>query len=85
MNNKYLPAFPVECTYTEDGEIKGLQTGNTTGWQLGLTKREIIAMHALQGLLANPDFTYDSVDNFAQDAVLHADALLKELEKQPVP
>jgi hypothetical protein len=44
----------------------------------GLTKREYFAALALQGLLAgDPEFRYEVA---AQQAVKHADALLKALE-----
>lgn len=46
MDNKNLPAFPVECSYRENGEIKGVQTGDTTGFETGLTKREYFAATA---------------------------------------
>lgn len=45
-----LPAYPVECYFPEkDGSIRGLQTGNHSGWETGLTKREYFAGQALVG------------------------------------
>lgn len=49
-----------------------------SGLYSGLTKRELIAAMALQGLLANSDI---AADKTAKLAVKQADALLKELEK----
>ena len=55
---------------------------------LGLTKREQFAMAAMQGLLANPDFTgsfsYHSEMHYktvSDVAVSHADALIAALNK----
>lgn len=45
----------------------------------GLTKREYFAAMAMQGLLAQND--YSRMDILANDAVKQADAILKELEK----
>jgi hypothetical protein len=45
----------------------------------GLTKRELFAAMAMQGLLANP--AYADHGPLAPAAVFHADALLAELEK----
>lgn len=44
----------------------------------GLTKREIFAALAMQGLLANSFFGDKSV---SEEAVIHADNLIAELEK----
>lgn len=46
MNNSNQPASPVECTYDVFDNVKGAQTGNTTGWEMGLSKREYFAIHA---------------------------------------
>lgn len=43
MDNKNQPAFPVEVSYRSDGSIYGIQTGNESGFEAGLTKREIIS------------------------------------------
>jgi hypothetical protein len=60
------------------------ETATVNGWS-GLTKREIFAMHAMQGLLANsygdswsPE---QRVLSISRQSVEHAGALLKELEK----
>ncbi len=46
----------------------------------GLTKRELFAAMALQGLLANPA-TDGERDEIAFDAVMYADELISELNK----
>lgn len=44
MNNKDMPAFPVECSYNEDGSTpRGVQTTNYSGWEKGFSKRELIS------------------------------------------
>ncbi len=44
------------------------------------TVRQIAAIQAMRGMLANPDMIGHSTD-FAADAVKHADALIAELSK----
>lgn len=107
MDNKNLPAFPVECSYDENKNVKGCQTGNTTGWEMGLSKREYIATHvslsdSLDGFSTQytekligekmPDADLSTFEYFkwwakaeALIRTLKADALLAELNKQPVP
>jgi hypothetical protein len=87
MSNANEPAFPVEVEHA-DGEIHGIQTGNTTGWRKGITKREYFSAMAMQGLLSCramenitnnmglPDLTI-----VAQEAVAYADHLLQQLEQ----
>lgn len=53
----------------------------------GLTKRELFAMTAMQGLLANPYYAQEVADRatngtLASAAVWHADQLLAELAKE---
>ncbi len=43
----------------------------------GLTKREIFAMHALQGILANADGK--AIDSIVREAVMFADMTLERL------
>ena len=49
----------------------------------GLTKREMFAMNAMQGLLSSEsaESWYEQHEDCAKAAVNYADALLKELEK----
>ena len=48
------PAFPVECEFAQDGKVRGLQTGNYSGWETGMTLRDFFAANALQGIIAHP-------------------------------
>lgn len=65
MNDNLLPAFPLYCG---PGDINNA---------VGLTKRELFAAMAMQGMLA----AGTGADRFerAIDAVAHADALLEAL------
>lgn len=47
-----------------------------------LSKRELIAAMALQGLLANPDGGQYSVGSNIESAITYADELLKELDRK---
>ena len=81
MKNADMPAMPTQ-TYDHSAAMQGLAVTVTD--QSGLTKREMFAMHAMQGLLAansgwrnsNP-MTHDIIVN---EAAYIADALLEELE-----
>ena len=53
----------------------------TEKWCQGLTKREMMAMHALQGLLAAPDLNTVEPDAVAGTAIAYVDALLAELDR----
>ena len=70
MKNADMPAMPV---YETDGE--GILQLLTTG----LTKREMFAMAAMQGLCAHSG-DYHKFEHLADDAVNYADAVLKMLE-----
>ena len=82
ISNKDMPAMPTR-TYDHSAAMQGLAVTVTD--QPGLTKREMFAMHAMQGLLAansgwrnsNP-MTSDIIVN---EASYIADALLEELER----
>lgn len=69
MKNADMPAMPLPL---------GTETER---WCQGLTKREIMAMHALQGLLAAPDLNTVEPDDVAGTAIAYADALLAELDR----
>lgn len=72
------PAFPVECYYANPSEelpLRGLQTGNSSGWELGLSMRDYFAAKAMQALLTNRESWIDS--NVAVQAYDVADAMLK--------
>ncbi len=67
-------AFASACCYSDDG----------TEWDngtFGLTKRELFAAMAMQGLLANPSVDVDST-KLAGMCLLQTDALLAKLEEK---
>jgi hypothetical protein len=77
-DNSSLPAYPMQLRQMEGGISGGVLQFH------GLSKRELIAAMALQGLCA-------AIDNYAPNSILHpkgfavdaldmADALLAELE-----
>jgi len=72
-NNGNLPAAP---TIYADMAANGQREIYCT--EVGLTKREMFAMAAMQGILANSS---NGMSYAARDAVLMADELLAELEK----
>ena len=85
MRNKDLPAMPLtDYTLTE------VQVIDEGGAEVpvyikahGLSKREHMAAMAMQGICSNSEYipTEDyHYSNVAEDAVQHADALLKELD-----
>jgi len=92
MKNSDLPASPLslsingECGYTTQ-DFYGDSKFN------GLTKREMFAMHAMQGLLSNSGgvvqsnrnsgtgFCNSDEQSLAQWSIACADALLEELSK----
>ncbi len=88
MKNADMPAMPIVNDngaphFTSDIAM-------TKSNCVGMTKREMIAMHAMQGYISGNLAWTDgadggavmlSVDEAAREAVSYADALLKELEK----
>jgi hypothetical protein len=71
MNGRDM-AFPaLDTSYTPNGTI-----------QLGLTKRELFAAMAMQGMLGDPERGGPPVD-YAHGAVECADALLTALKDLP--
>ncbi len=50
--------------------------------QVGLTKREAFAMHAMQGFCANASLMNKGYDELATIAVIQADVLLEQLAKE---
>lgn len=56
MKTKNTPAFPVEVSIDDKGNLRGSQTSNFSGYEMGLTKREYFAAKALQGLISNPNY-----------------------------
>ena len=73
INNGDMPAMPSQALGAD-----GLPTHDA---EFGLTKREMMAMAAMQGLLAAPDLTTVEPSSVASTAIIYADALLAELER----
>jgi len=75
MKNADMPAMPFE-------EVRNRIEGHPHNWtnHKGMTKREMIAMHMMAHLM--PDQSFSMYDEQAKYAVMAADALLAELEKQ---
>ena len=81
MKNADMPAMPVH-----DGDNEPFNVGssyyefNKEHMATGLTKREMMAMHILSGLLS--DYEFDVTRQVAAEvAVQQADALLAELDR----
>lgn len=84
MNNKELPAFPLQPTFNSEGQIC-----NESYKYEGMTKREYLAAKAMQAILSNSAYAEQfkvndwGVDGkrIAQNALHCADALLNEIEQ----
>ena len=72
IKNANLPAMPIE--------LNGFGLYEPAVFT-GLTKREMLAMAAMQGLLVNAERNGLTFDTAPAQAVKCADALLAELEK----
>lgn len=58
-------------------------SGKPCNQHFGLTKRELFAAMAMQGILANPEITKNHKDlNIEQAAIKCADALIAELNRE---
>lgn len=79
MKNADMPAMPL---FNSNGSpVHHSSAGmENHGVMAGLTKREMMAMHALQGLLAAPDLNTAEPDAVAGAAIAYVDALLAALE-----
>ena len=81
MKNADMPAMPIiddEQSFPIDGEKygKSLSSGR---FAVGMTKREIVAMHMMAHLMPNQNF--ETYAEQAESAVIATDALLAELER----
>lgn len=74
IKNGDIPAMPVN-QYKRSGDLEVSEPVSA-----GMTKREMMAMAAMQGLCAHSG-DYHTFANMASDAVNYADALLAELER----
>jgi len=66
---------------TNENQSAFPSTRDTQTW--GLTKRELFAAMALQGMLANPNINWE-ISDLARDAVESADLLIKRLNSESV-
>jgi hypothetical protein len=85
IENKNLPAFPVEVSVDGNGNLTGSSTSPFSSFEIGLTKREYFAAKAMQGIMANETTNPASERHFdyrATQAIKMADALLKALEQK---
>ena len=84
MSDTSGPAFPVILRRDNGGDQF---VGPTETWATGLSRRELFAAMAMQGMVANERLATQfaewrwSVELLAADAVEAADALLAELAK----
>ena len=75
IKNGDMPAMPV-YQYDQVGDVVSSEILSN-----GLTKREMMAMAAMQGLVANSNGGYSDYKYMAEDAVRIADTLIAELER----
>lgn len=75
---KYDLAFPQGALQLDNGDI---MPTNQFG-ESGLTKRELFAAMAMQGMLARSNFS-GSFDVLVKHSLRCADALLDQLDKSP--
>ena len=73
IKNGDMPAMPITL---KDGEV----WSEDCDYANGLTKREMMAMHMMAGMLSKFDHSLNESD-VARDATRAADALLAELER----
>lgn len=79
IKNGDMPAMPTDVKALYEA-----MTDKQDSWgkaALGMTKREMMAMAAMQGLCAHSG-DYHTFANMASDAVNYADALIAELERK---
>ena len=85
MKNADLPAMPTKGVISDTNEVWAFQTGGNAEFQfVGLTKREMFAMHFMQAWIQHHGSAGDypfSKEGAALSAIECADSLLAELEK----
>ena len=80
MKNADMPAMPTHDVFEHCGFDGNSGPHMTQTTNYGLTKREMMAMHILSGLLS--DYEFDVTRQMAAEvAVQQADALLAELDR----
>ncbi|QIW88958.1 hypothetical protein phiV208_27 [Vibrio phage phiV208] len=82
MKNADMPAMPTADIDLIAERKGGLDESGRYALSRGVTKREMFAMHAMQGELAgSANHSRPDPEDVAHFAVKCADALLKELDK----
>lgn len=79
MKNADMPAMPIFSDNAEPCIVSDRETRVAVP-ATGLTKREMMAMHILSGMLSSENFN-PTREQAASFAVGQADALLAELER----
>ena len=80
MKNADMPAMPTHDVFEHCGFDGNSGPHMTQTTNYGLTKREMMAMHILSGLLS--DYEFDVTRQVAAEvAVQQADALIAELDR----
>lgn len=79
IKNADMPAMPV-CSGSESSQYNGVTYNKNFLDGIGLTKREMFAMAAMQGLCSHSG-DYHLPEHLAHDALMYADALLAALEQ----
>lgn len=86
MKNADMPAMPCEITVAMEGAPIGCKPFRAEH-ATGLTKREMFAMHAMQGLLSCGMYNHlcntpqEMISRVSISSIEIADALLSELDK----
>ena len=82
MKNSELPAMPLSLSISESEGYTTQDFYNDSKFN-GLSKREMFAMHAMNGYLSMLSNHGNAIDcnKLAEKSVSYADALLKELSK----
>ena len=84
MNNADLPAMPVTNIAESHNTNTGEQINYISDTSWGLSKREMFAMAAMQGILSNSywnEYGDYAPQDVAKAAAEYTDALLAELER----
>jgi hypothetical protein len=76
MKNADMPAMPTHDVFEHCGFDGNSGPHMTQTTNYGLTKREMMAMHMLSGLLSDPNWT-----GVPADAIRITDELLSELDR----
>lgn len=78
MTSDYVFPQPIIVPLATEGTT----TTTVSGLSEGLTKRELFAAMAMQGLIVTTDYPRDLGKSVTEDAVILADRLLAELAEE---